>query len=756
ETDLQLPVPIGTVANQSLRSIPPPDLLIITHPTLRAQGVRLAAFRRTHDQLDVEVVTTTEVYNEFSSGRQDITAIRDFARHLYLLNPSKLSYLLLMGHASYDYKSRIDGNLNLVPTYQSRNSYHNVFSYSSDDYYGFMEDNEGEWQESSLANDHTLELGIGRIPAKNVAEAEDMVNKLVHYATAAETLGPWRNRLLFVADDGDGNIHQRDADRLCQFMDTTYRAYNIKKLYLDSYRQQVRADRETSPAAREALNDAIKNGQFIVNYSGHGGPLGWARETILDQNLISQWDNLDKLPMFVTATCEFGQHDDPSQISAGEKLLLKPDGGAIGLVTTTRPVYSYTNYLLNREFYKHISASADKPKPIGEIFRETKNSSINGVNNRNFTLLGDPSMMPAYPRKGVVIESINGYDPALRMDTLRAMSQAVIQGRVTDVSGSTDTNFNGRAEVVLFDKPVKKETFGTEGAAVFQYDEQDNVLFRGQSSVFQGHFNLQVPLPRNLDYNLGKGKLSLYALSESGTSDARGAEYRLFIGGTASNVSYETTPPQIKLFLNDTTFSDGDVISEAAFLLATFSDESGINVSRNGIGQDIRLTINDENTVVLNDFYTSVPDDYTTGTIVYPLSDLSPGKNTIRLEAWDNLNNKGESLLSFVVSDGNDLVISDAGNYPNPFRSETTFIFKHNKPGADLTVTVDIVDIHGRIVNTLNQYVTASSSTIETETWDGTDQYGNPINAGMYLYRISVEDDQGFKKAVVKRLVCVK
>ncbi|MFA0962378.1 type IX secretion system sortase PorU [Roseivirga sp. BDSF3-8] len=757
ETSLNTPVAIRAVANQGLRSLSAPDLLIVTHPTLRTEAERLASFRRSHDGLNVTVVTTPQIYNEFSSGRQDITAIRDFVKHLYDTQPGKLAYLLLFGHASYDYKNRVTDNLNLVPTYQSRNSHHSVLTYSSDDYFGFLEDTEGEWEESSVANDHTLELGIGRIPAKDAEEASDLVDKLIHYATAPSSLGPWRNRLLFVADDGDGNTHQRDANRLTELLDTTSKNYNIKKLYLDSYRQLVRADRETSPAARKALNDAVKNGQFIVNYSGHGGPAGWTRETILDQNMITAWDNLDKLPIFVTATCEFGLHDDPARISGGERLLLNPDGGAIGLVTTTRPVYSYTNYLLNREFYRHVFNKDDEgPQRLGDIFKETKNSSINGVNNRNFTLLGDPSMMPAFPKSNVIVDEIKSDNPETGADTLQAMGRIRVKGRVVSESGNTDTNFDGHVEVTLFDKPQEKKTYGTENTSAFLYKEQDNVLFRGTATLVNGEFTIEIPAPRNLDYTYGNGKISFYALHGNGINDARGVKSDVVVGGTDCRATVEQTPPEIKLYLNDTTFSPGGVISPAVTLLARLSDESGINVSRSAIGQDIKLIIDEEDAIVLNDFYIADVDDFTSGTIAYPLSYLAPGEHTMRLEAWDNLNNKGGSSLVFKVSEGEELMIYEAGNYPNPISSQTVFSFRHNKPGSDLTVTIEIMDIHGRTIGTLINDFPASSSQIETEAWEAIDMSGNTLMPGLYIYRMTVEDDQGFKKAVVKRLVCSK
>ena len=346
------PILVGQVPNQNLHAEAAPDLLIVSYPGFLPEAERLADLRRQHDGLDVLVVTTNQVYNEFSSGAQDVTAIRDFVKFLYDQSPEdhKLKNLLLFGRCSFDYKNRTSHNTDFVPTYSSRNSLHPIGSYSSDDYYGFLDEGEGEWTESS-SGDELLDIGVGRLPVKSLEEAHIVVDKLYNYAENPEAFGPWRNDICFVADDGDnqdGTLHERDADKLATLVDTAFSSFNTKKIYIDAYPQITSPVGESAPEANEALEKNIEKGLLIVNYTGHGSETRLASETILNITSISKLKNYQKLPLFVTATCEFGRHDDPKIVSGAEYLLLNPLGGAIGLLTTSPACVCQLQFCIER------------------------------------------------------------------------------------------------------------------------------------------------------------------------------------------------------------------------------------------------------------------------------------------------------------------------------------------------------------------------------------------------------------------------
>ena len=728
--NLSQPSFIGIVPNQNIRAAVDADMVIVSPPAFMAAAIKLADFREQHDNLKVKVVSPSQIYNEFSSGRQDVTAIRDYAKHLY--DHGSLKYLLLMGKSSYAYKDHmVIANTNFVPTYQSYNALHPVETYSSDDFFGFLEAHEGDWAEGLNAEEHDLEIGIGRLPVKSLAEAGVVVDKLIHYSGNMATYGPWRNEVVFVADDGDANIHQRDSDRLAQKIDTTFSDYHINKIYLGAYPQQG----NSSVATQQAISDAIKKGALIVNYSGHGNESVWAEEKILTFDMINQWENYDKLPLFVIATCEFGKYDDPYQVSGGEQLLLSPKGGAIGLVATSRPVYSNTNFLLNNALYDVVfDKTADGGSRLGEIVKTTKNNSVSGWRNRNFTLLGDPSMQLAIPRKAITISNIH---TEAAFDTLKALNKVHIHGYVSNHDGSKATDFNGIAHVTIYDKPSTSSTLSANGP-VMAYGEQNNMLFKGKVTVEDGGFHIQFIVPKNIDYTYGNGKLLLYALDQERLEDAHLGYVDIVIGGSATAPLQDTSPPEIILYMDDISFESGGLTGSNTLLLAHIKDESGINIAQSGIGQDIVATLNNSSIFVLNDFFESEIDSYKEGWIQYPINDLPNGHYTLRLKAWDINSNSSEKHLNFIVASDAKLVLQNVFNYPNPFESETTFSIDHNRAGDNLEITIAIYSREGKLINTVQTIAENSDSIVDSIVWDGTDKSGQKISNGIYIYKVTV------------------
>lgn len=751
---LNNPNNITLVSPQNLAGLSTPNLVIVSHPDFLTEAQRLADFRRSHDQLTVEVVTTEQIYNEFSGGRQDVTAIRDFTHWLYRRNPSVLKYLLLFGDASFDYKNRVNNNTNFVPIYESRESLHPIFSYSSDDYFGFLEEGEGTWEESRNG-DHSLEIGVGRLPVKNITEARAVVDKLIHYATVPQAFGNWRNTLCFVADDGDSNIHQRDADDLAENIEDNYIDYNSLKFYMDAFPQVPEANGEVAPELKSAITSAVEDGSLIINFTGHGGEIGWTEEKILDIPQIQSWRNLDNMPLFVTATCEFGRYDDPNQVSGAEEVILNPRGGGIALITTTRPVFSSTNFALNRAFYASVFERIDGKLPrLGDIVRITKNNSLNGSVNRNFSLLGDPSMRLAYPEEEAVITAINNVPVTEARDTVSALETVEITGEIQDQDGNRKENFSGQVTVNVFDKRQEVQTLGTS-ARVMAFQDRNAVLFRGLADVKEGRFNLRFVIPKDIDYRLGLGKISLYAKNSEANADANGGYKEFFIGTTLADVPADNTPPNLDVFLNDENFQSGDIVQQDALLLAKLSDENGINISEAGIGHEITMRLDGQEVVNLNYAYVADPNTFQSGTLRHPLKDLSIGKHQLTLKAWDTHNNSNQKTIEFLVAEDAGIALEEILNFPNPFRDQTKFRLHHNRVSDDLEVLVRIYDYQGNLVHALGQTINNSNSPIELD-WNGLDEQGNRIGNGLYLYEVQIRslEDQSSIQAV-KRLVII-
>ncbi|XOV93231.1 MAG: type IX secretion system sortase PorU [Bacteroidota bacterium] len=742
----------GTINNQNLKSSTQLDGIIITTPLLEEQAKRLQQFHAAHDNLSIGVINVNHIYNEFSSGRKDLTALRNYIKYVYQNGSNRLKNVLLMGDCSYDYKYA-GSNQNHIPVYESYDSFSPIYSYSSDDYLGFLEDDEGIWIENSQ-NDYDMEVGVGRIPAKSAEEAETVVDKIIRYSTSERSLGKWRNEIAYFADDGDLNVHMNHAVTLSNIVNNQGPQFRTKKIFLDNF-EQISNPRERSPAATKALEDAIADGLLVLNYIGHGNEFQWMEEETLNIGVISNLTNRHKLPLFVTATCEFGRYDHPVITSGGESLLLNPNGGAIGLITTTRPVYAHTNLLVNKAFHESLLSKSNGEFPtLGDLIRETKNNSLSGPVNRNFALLGDPFMRLDYPQFDITFGELES-----KSDTLSAFEEFTLYGAVIS-SGDTINNFNGKAIVTIVDIPQEHVTRGGQDNTKFSYLEFSNTLFRGEVTVNGGLFSSTFILPKNISYKLQNGKAMAYAWDDEQFLDATGANTNIVIGGTIANPNVDNASPKIKLYLNDESFVNGQSVGTNSTLIAKINDDSGINISSNGFNQNITLQLNDDEPFSLNDFYQSDLDTYKSGTIIYPLQGLDPGHYTASLKVWDTHNNSSIVTVDFNVSDQPLIRLYNVMNYPNPIElykdSKTTFSFEHDREGEELIISIDIYDMTGSIKFTSEFSIDDSQARVDHLEWRPSNTAGGDLQQGMYLYRIKVKSMlDGASNEAIKRLIII-
>lgn len=747
----------GRVLNQNIHGLPFAQVFIVAYDSFVTAAKALASFHQEHEGYKVNIVTPQQIYNEFSSGTQDISAIRDCIRYFYENAPSadeQPKFLILFGDASYDFKDRIVGNTNLVPSYQSNNSISPTSSYMSDDYYGLLDPSEGNWETSEP---QLLDIAIGRLPVHSVRQAMEMVEKIKAYHSPA-ALGDWRNNILFVADDEDDNLHLSQTEEFANFIDTAYPLFNVRKLYFDAYVQQIGASGAEYPDVKQRIDNTIENGVFIINYMGHGGELGWAHERVLDNTMIKNWRNAPRLPLFVTATCELSRFDDPTRTSAGEHILLNPDGGAIALLTTTRVVYAGANAALLRRLYTDnaFEPVGDKYRCLGEIIMTTKNNYGLTTNTRNFSLLGDPVVGLAYPKHRVVVSTING-KPASEFspDTLTALSKVSITGFVADANNNPLPSFNGVIYPTVFDKKDSVKTLANDPRSKrIRFGSRHSIIYKGKASVSNGQFNYSFIVPKDIAYKLGQGKISHY--TENGEEDGNGMFDGLLIGGTATNSVSDDNPPSTELYINDIQFSFGGISNESPLAIGYASDDNGINTVGTGIGHALTMTLDDNEPIVVNDYYEGELDDYTTGWIRYPFKNLTEGRHTLSLKVWDVANNSATAYTEFVVASTSQLALEHVLNYPNPFSTRTTFWFTHNRPGDLLSVRVQIFTISGRLVKTLETAQLSAGSTFNQLEWDGLDDFGQTIGRGVYIYKVSVRSSDGLEADATQKLVILK
>lgn len=754
-SDYYSPEFVEKVENQNLHAIKNIDYLIVAYPDFLSEARRLANFHRQKDGMAVYVTTPQKIYNEFSSGTHDVTAIRDFVKHIYDQSDAgkELKYLLLFGDASYDYKNRLPDNTNFVPCWESVYSLNTISSIASDDYYGYLDNGEG-----TSSNDR-VDIGIGRFPVDTPEEAKVAVNKSISYASnLPQTMGPWRNRLTFVADDGDYNRHLNDAETLTKYLNNHYPVYGLNKLYLDAFPQISTPSGQRAPQLNEAINSSINEGTLIFNYSGHGGEVGLGHERFLTIADINSWTNKNKLAVFITATCEFTRYDNPGLVSAGELVFLNPNGGAISLFTTTRATYASANLALNMAIFRNNmfeKVNGAYPR-FGDVIMHAK--VLGGDNDKKFVLIGDPALKMAYPEDKAKTTYINTKAVIVgEPDTLKALSEVRIQGVVTDDNGQKINDYNGTIFSTVFDKKSAITTLRTDpDSRVTTFYMWNSILFKGKAAINNGAFNFSFVVPKDIAYKFGRGRISYYF--DNGKSDGHGYTENVVVGGFNDQAVPDTIGPVIRLYMNDSTFSPGDITHTDPVLYARLSDRSGINTTGNGIGHDIVATLDNNlsQSYNLNAFYVADEGDFTKGTVSFQLTGLSNGKHVISLKAWDLYNNSSIAKLSFVVEPSSKLVIEHLLNMPNPVTDGTDFVFDHNQAGKVLKVRIDIYKLDGRRVRSLHQELTPGGFTSGRIHWNCTTDSGKKISRGIYVYQLQVTAPDGQTKYLRNKLVFIR
>ena len=748
--------PVGIVANQDLHGTSLADMIIVTHPDFLSQAERLAEFRRTNDGLSVKVVTPQQIYNEFSSGSQDLTAIRDYMKMIYeKTQGAQPRYLLLFGRPSYDYRG-IEGTCQLyVPNYQTASNLNEYSLRSNDDYFGILDDADGQGSRGMV------DVAVGRFPVTNAVQAKIAVDKTIAYAsreilgsgTSHCNFGSWKNIATFVGDDENNNDHVRAADTAAKNAEIANPDINIEKIYLDAYEQITYSSSARYPEVTKAINNRMNSGCLLFAYFGHGGKNGWAHERIIELTDINKWANRYNQPWMVTLTCEFGWYDR-ALISPAEMAFLNANGGAAGMITTSRVAFTVSNQRYGEALFSHIFDREDhRPITIGEANRITKNACQGAGDERNMIyVMGDPAMHLAIPLYSVVTDSINGVSVTETLDTLRALSLVTVSGHIEDNYGNFLPDFNGGLYPSVYDKKVTEHTLQNDpGSSYFEFQVQKNILFKGNVTVKNGRFSFSFILPKDINYVYGPGKISYYAYSNS--AEAAGSFREAVIGGMSDSPVIDSKGPEIELYMNDENFVNGGTVNTSPTLLVKLKDDYGINTTGNGIGHDLIAIIDGKEQAVLNNYYEAERDSFNRGAVRYPYEKLAAGTHTVKVRAWDILNNASESELEFVVVSDEGPVLDHVLNYPNPFTTNTSFYFEHNLPGTELDILITIYTVSGKVVKSINTKQVTEGFRSQPIPWDGRDDFGDRLGRGTYLYRLKVRTPDGQQAEKFEKIV---
>ncbi len=736
-----------------------PEMIIITPSFLHSQAEILADMHRANNQ-PTYVADLDKIYKEFGTGSQDIAAIRNYIKYIYThaSSPSKrLKYVLMFGDASVDYKGlltefEISGgqNSNIVPIYEALDGFSLVYSYCSDDFYVLMDPNEG-----NMDYFEQPDIAVGRFIIRNNDEAATLINKYKIYFSE-KSMRPWRTDITLWSDDWDKssdnfviNVEQKIAAGLKQY----HPEFNINKLYMDAYLQEQTPGGGRYPQAKRDLLNLFEKGSLVIGFIGHGNELVLTHERMLELNDVLKMRNLYRLPLFTTLTCEFGRFDNPSEETTAEHMIWNKQGGVLSLVTTVREIWISSADGMNISFYENLfGLNATQNGNIiynpAEALRATKvqnNFSVKFL----LAYLGDPGFELAIPRPKIVMTKVNGKIT----DTLRALQKVKIEGEIQDVNGQLLSSFNGKVYPRVYDKYIQAKTLNNDGEGqIVNFEKLGRKIFNGKTTSSNGKFQFEFIVPRDISIAFGKGRLSLYG--ENDQIEKVGYNESIVIGGVSTTAEEDNTPPVIKAFLNTKEFANGDIADANPYLLLELEDEHGINTI-GGVGHDLLAVLDDktDEAIILNDFYEADENTYKKGKVRYRLLNLSPGWHNLRIKAWDVYNNSSETELSFRVVSSEKLVIDKVLNYPNPFVNYTEFWFTHNHPFEDLDVMLQVYTITGKLVWSHRQSIYNTGFLSRDIQWNGTDNYGNKLAKGVYVYKISVRTSTGQTTKKIEKLV---
>lgn len=739
----ETPVFVGKMSNQNIMGMDHYDYIIITAPAFKEAAKSLQSFHKITNQMNVEVLDVNEVYNEFSGGQPSSIGIRNCVQYFYhkavAQNVAPLQYLLLMGVGNFDSKNI--QVLQQVPTFQSEASTGILSSFTSDDFYAIL--TEG-LDINYPANIKNLSLAVGRIPARTALEANTIVQKIINYQQSP-IYGSWKNQITWVADDGDYNLHLQDVEDISSHLNKNAPNWSQRKLYLDFYPSVSTSSGNTYPAIISDIRQMVNNGTAILNYSGHGNYLRLSEEAVISKTEFDQWDNAGKLPLMITASCDFAPYDQPHLTPIGFDAMMKNEKGVVGLVAASRLVFAYSNKQINDEYIQQLLTPnhENKTHTIGQALMHAKiknwEQSGDQVNAFKFTLLGDPAMQLQRPKHNVVIQALN-QKAFSGSDTLHTATVYRIAGEVQSL-GVKKSNFSGLVEFILWDAAYQKNTLGNQSTSMpVPISVQEKVLFKGKASVRSGVFSFDFILPRETMSTIEKPfKMQLYAYAD--TTDALGVYDQLFVDNASENMNKDSIGPVMNAYINDTNFVDGTWVAGNSRLFIHLEDSAGIQTSGNSLGHDLKLILDRDyqNPILLNNYYTASLDTYQKGVVQFDLPVFAPGKHELILKAWDLLGNSTTDTLYCLVPTTGQLEIRNFSISPNPSRNFTKFSFEHNQHDASLEIVLEIFDINGLSVYS-NKSLSTNAGNRVVINWEGTSINGGKLLPGVYLCKLTVSN----------------
>ena len=659
DATFQEPEFVGKVENQNLHALKDIDLVIIVpaNGLLTEAAQELANVHQEHDSMRCVVVRADQIYNEFSSGTPDATAYRRLMKMLYDRATTKADRpknLCLFGDGVWDNRMVTTGTKGLsqddyLLCRESVNSVSHTDSHVLEEYFTLLEDGMGEHPVKDRPN-----CGVGRIPVTTAAQAKAVVSKLSKYITN-DYAGNWQNTICMMADDGNANIHMKDAEAIVSQTEKLYPNIHLQKIYLDAYTREQSATGNSYPGATQDIEKRMEDGALIMNYTGHGAAYCLSHEQILKTANFAEWAS-PRLPLWIHAACDVSPFD-MNTTNIGETALLNAKGGAMGVLSTTRTVYSSQNRSINLLFMKYVLSTDENGRrlTIGEALQRAKddiyvNSSRDSINKAHFVLLGDPAITLASPTPyNIYIDQFDGKDIA-SIDTISAGKVVTVKGYIGDANGKKMTNFSGLVSPTIFDsrETITCKNNAGEDITPYEFQSRTRTLYTGTDSVQNGEFTFTFRVPLENGYTYEPGLLSLYAINGDLSTSANGKFENFAVGGTDPSVGTDSIGPAIDITLQtyscttregQTTFASSMLMPLSPEIEIHLEDSAGINITGTGIGHDITLTVDNDasQTYNLNSYFSYDNGSWTSGSITYTVPEMTEGKHIITLHAWNIL-----------------------------------------------------------------------------------------------------------------------
>lgn len=766
-----LPAPTfeQAMTNRDLHAMDSPDMVIISPQEYMAQAQRLADYHASSaDSLHAEVINTEDIYNAFSAGRAEPAGIRNFLKMLYdrgsVGEGRPLRYLIIMGRMTFDNRRFLDisGKFPTVPGWSPRalrTSLSDNEGYFTDDFYAMLDDNSC----NDMRRD-SLRIAVGRVPVTNASEAKNVVDKTLEYARGARR-SAWKQRLLLLADDGDRGIHLRQSEGFVSgFFNKPGVPFIPRKIYLDAFTRQG----GIYVQARENMYRDLDEGVVWWNFIGHASPTSWTGDGVLSYSDLNSL-YLRHLPFIYAATCDFVRLD-ASNISGAELIYKERNGGCIGVISATRPVYIAENGPLSAAVGRALAIRDANGLilPPGEIYRRAKNDIRDSYgrpqpddNRLRYVFIGDPALRLAVPSNQVIIDSINGTPVGDEENppVIQAMSRSQITGHIRRADGYLADSFNGTITIDIMDAEETTTTTPEDDADPENFEELGSRVFTGAAKVENGRFSIDVAMPSELRQNYRPAAIGTYAYDENTDDEAAGFFRDFYVYGYDEDAPADNNAPVIEsIVLNHSSFRNGDIVNPSPMVIARVTDDIGINISGAGIGHQLTLTLDSLRTY--NDvasYYTPYSDGTPGGIINYPLEDLTDGVHSLQLRVWDTSGNSERAIIDFGVASDLAPKIYDIYSDANPASTVANFYLSHDRPDSMIDVTVTVYDLLGHAIWSGSSSGRSDMFLSIPVSWDLTDSAGRRVNRGIYLYRATITDNgRNFETATRKIAVTAR